>query len=539
MANVKPEWKNGAEGFIQFIEDVKPLMRSSYGEGYDQLILTDFQKDEIRKSLSGDYRMICWCWPRRHSKTLLNAAIIYWKFMCFKTQHVGIVANSVNQSIDTSFEYVSTFISMTPFSRSLVKNGQIRVNRDEIVFPEGGSRIKGYPHKAGVLYGKKLTIIQVSELHAFRDPTVFTTVTGNTPDSVNALVLVDSTASDKGNLLWKLYQNYVTGADETLYFSYLYYENEAELLEKAPPWITREGLKTQKLLLELEFEKEFLNKWSSGTHNFFRDEVLDECTSENYGELDEIADGRDYLVGAGLDRATADWKRSDRTVLTYVVRVIIDETDHYYVLDAQEIPKAFTLNHVKRSLRKAHEDWTLKNVILESYDGADMHEALQNKQYTVEKMSPTAKTQYEIFMQLQRLANSGRLHVHPKFKALIKEMRSFQYWSDDKNHYTFQHPKGEHDDYVYSLAWAIRAITEYNLHPYVLGGIHCNETHPRRKLCLLNGGQSVPLCARECKSMKNVFALHNRYSTTANEKLDVKEFYQLKVVNTGPRMSRR
>lgn len=57
-------WRNGADGFFQFLEDVELQVPSSKG-GYETYIPGDRKKEEIRKALQGDYRTAVFCWPRR------------------------------------------------------------------------------------------------------------------------------------------------------------------------------------------------------------------------------------------------------------------------------------------------------------------------------------------------------------------------------------------------------------------------------------------------------------------------------------------
>ena len=76
----KEAWKNSSEGFFQWLYDIEPRVPSSKG-GYEVFKIALFQRNFVRKALhrkkNGNYyhQTIILTFPRRHSKTTLNALL--------------------------------------------------------------------------------------------------------------------------------------------------------------------------------------------------------------------------------------------------------------------------------------------------------------------------------------------------------------------------------------------------------------------------------------------------------------------------------
>jgi hypothetical protein len=103
-------WRNGAEGFFQFIEDVKPKVPSKDGPP----VVAEFserERKEIIEALSGKYSTVVLCWPRRHGKTVATALIILWRFLTRTHQKMAMVGNNEKQAIGVAFETVRGSIS--------------------------------------------------------------------------------------------------------------------------------------------------------------------------------------------------------------------------------------------------------------------------------------------------------------------------------------------------------------------------------------------------------------------------------------------
>ena len=148
-------------------------------------------------------------------------------------------------------------------------------------------------------------------------------------------------------------------------------------------------------------------------------------------------------------------------------------------------------------------------------------------------------------MALANAASEGRLHVHPKFEGIFKEMETFEYelvatGTSEGVIPRFQHAKGAHDDHLYALAWAMYSLRDIELNPYEMTGIRCDAAGPVARLCLLNGGDLLPNCASECRSMQSVTKLYDTYRTRAGiAPMGMEDFFMSKVVNIGSHVARR
>ncbi|WP_141400351.1 terminase large subunit [Magnetospirillum sp. 15-1] len=207
-------WRNGSDGFFKWIADTKPMIPSEKGGYEPYTVPNDEVREAIRQALDGGFATVVFCWPRRHGKTVVSALIVVWRFLTRRTQTVAIVANSERQSVDTAFKLAKTIIEQTPYSKLLVDEGSIKVGADSIAYEALGNVIQGFPANAASLYGKKLSVAQVSELHAARTDVVYQTLASSTIDTDDGLVLVDSTTGSRSSPLFTLAQVAERGADD-------------------------------------------------------------------------------------------------------------------------------------------------------------------------------------------------------------------------------------------------------------------------------------------------------------------------------------
>ena len=191
-------WRGGSEGFFRWIEDVRPMVPSSKG-GFEPYVPGPLERIELTTALDGSYRTIVLCWPRRHGKTLAAALIVCWRFMSRRTQNVAMVANSERQSVDVAFKLVRDILRETPYAAAMVKADKITIAADKIEYPALGNVIQGFPSNPAALFGKKLSIAQVSELHAATSDAAYQALASATIDTDDGLVLVDSTVGSRSS----------------------------------------------------------------------------------------------------------------------------------------------------------------------------------------------------------------------------------------------------------------------------------------------------------------------------------------------------
>lgn len=508
-------WRGGSAGFFRWLEDVEPRVPSSKG-GYEPYIPGPREREEIARALDGDYRTVVFCWPRRHGKTLASALIIVWRFLTRRTQTIAMVANSERQTVDTAFKLARTVIEQTPYTAALVKTGAINVSADRMDYPALGNVIQGYPANPAALYGKKLSVAQVSELHAAANDGAYQVLASSTIDSDDGLVLVDSTVGPRTSPLFALYGLAQRGDDPSLFFSHVAYRDLANACDNAPRWINPAALRSRAAqMLPAEFAQQHLNQWTAGTSSLFPPEVLDKCRDGYRLDVASIAGGAACIVGAGLDRAFGFSLHGDATVTTAVLKTLVGEDEHFFVLASDKVSFS-SAGGIKKNLTRYARDFGMKKAAIESYNSQDIAAWCGDQAFDHEVIHPTAERQANAFTTLYNIAAEGRLHIHPTFEKLLAEMGAFEYRiaasaTTPGGVPRFEAAKGSHDDHVYSLAWAIYSLRDVELSPYEIEGVHCHGPGPSPRLCLLNGGSLVPPCADSCRTMRKVHALYRSY----------------------------
>lgn len=534
-------WRHGSAGFFQWLEDVKPLVPSAKG-GYEVYEPGPLERLEIIKAIDGDFRTVVFCWPRRHGKTLVAALIIVWRFTTRKTQTIGIIANSEKQIVDTAFKTVASILRKTDYTAALIKSGSIIISdTGTIQYPALDNTIKGYSNNPAALYGKKLTIAQVSELHAAANDQSYQVVASSTIDTDDGLVLIDSTVGPRSSPLFMLYSIAERGDDDTLFFSHIQYKDLNDAMDNAPHWIKPEALKSRAAqMLPQEFAQQHLNQWTSGHSSLFPPDVLDKCRDKYRLDPKSIAGNAAYIVGAGLDRAYGFSVHGDNTVTTAVLKTLIGEDDHYYVLASDKISFSSAAG-IRKAFTRYKKDFDLSRAAIESYNSQDIAAWCGDQSFEHELIHPTADKQANSFTALFNAAAEGRLHIHPSFDKLLAEMEVIEYQivnnstgKGGQQAPRFGAPKGCHDDFVYSLAWAVYSLRGVELNPYEINGIHCHGTGPAVRLCLLNDGEMVPPCGETCRSMIRAHGLYKSYLCRGNTSpLSFDEFIPAKLKNVG------
>lgn len=221
------KWRAGSAGFFQWLADTAPRVPDDRGGFVPYQVPNADVRDALEKAIDGRWGTVVFCWPRRHGKTLATALLIAWRFLTRPGQAIAIVANSERQSVDTAFRTVASILERTPYSRALIEAGAIRIGADSIDYTALGSSIQGYPANPASLYGKKLAIAQISELHAAKTDAVFQVLASSVIDTTDGIVLVDSTVGPRSSPLHALFRLAEKKADPTLYFSYLSYRDLA------------------------------------------------------------------------------------------------------------------------------------------------------------------------------------------------------------------------------------------------------------------------------------------------------------------------
>lgn len=535
-------WRNGSEGFFRFLEDVKPAIHSSKG-GFTPFMPGPRERAEIVQALDGDHSTVVFSWPRRHGKSATTVMIMLWRFMSRPTENIAIVANSEKQVTSTAFKILRDAFANTPLLQRLTDAGTVEVGSDFVRFPATSSVIQAYSSNPSALWGKRLTAAQLSELHAAQGTAVLEVLSGSLLDSEGSMLLIDSTVGPMSSPLYRLYQAHLAGDDPSLFFSHIQYADLDDACANGPPWIEPHKLRAVAAqMLPQQFGLYHLNRWGDASSLLIDSATLARCTDQSYlSDPKALAAGASYVVAGGLDRAFGGSKHGDATITTAIVMTVVDDEEHYYVLDSDAVLFS-RLGGIKTKFRRYHKEWGMTRLGLETYGAQDIYDWAASEPFAdgTELITPSRKAQYQAFTLLATAAVEGRLHIDPRFTRVIEELKTFEITDDGKETVgnealpKFGHPHGKHDDAVYSLAWAMFATREITLNPYEMQGVRCTDTSPARQMCALNGGNIIPLCASSCRSMRHAFNLFDQYQARSpRNNLPVEAFIIDKLKNVG------
>ena len=380
-AKVK-QWRNGADGFWQWVEDVKPRIPSSRG-GFEIFRSTEGQKRAVTEALTRNedgswmFGTIVLCWPRRHSKTIMNALLVLWRFTCWQTQNIKVLANSERQVTSTAFKTAKGIIRNTPALLEII--GKQNIRRYRITHPGLQSEIEAIAQNESAAYGEKISIAWITELHASKDDAVLQVLASSVGDSADGWVLIDSTTDAVGGPLHHLEQLAESGEDPTVYFSRIEYRDLAEAVEKAPTWFKPGWLESRaKQMLPAVFGSQHLNQRSAAVNSLFREEDIKGCL-DGYrvpvtrASLAAMMAERKHVTGGGLDRALSFSLHGDKTIWTSICKAAGDDDGEaeYWVLNQVDIP--FSQGRgIKKAIAKDHEAYRLENVCIEQYQSQDI-----------------------------------------------------------------------------------------------------------------------------------------------------------------------
>ena len=531
-------WSDGSAGFWQWHKDTQPMIPSAKG-GYELFKPTPEQRKAIEEALKLDakgnfvYQTIAFSFPRRHSKTLIMALLVIWRFCTRETECIKVMANSERQTLSVGFKLLKQIILNTPALRTLI--GPKNVKKYSIEYPKLDSTIEAVNCNTSGLYGEKVTVGWVSEIHAAASDEPMQVLASSLGDSRNSWLLVDSTCDSIGGILHRLEQLAESGEDETVYSNVIRYKDLQEALEKSPPWISKRWLESRaKQLLPAVFETQHLNQRTSSDRNLFAAKDIQACVKKRLKApltlelLAQITQGRKYLTGGGLDRAYFGSINGDATVWTSIAKVAGPDNGEpeYYVM-AQKSVLGSLASGIKKAISKDMAHYRLTNMVVESYNSQDIYTwLLEQPGWNAEVIHPTASAQLEPFMQLYRLVKEGRLHIPGNLKKLQEEMETFLY-ELVQGKPKFGSSKFK-DDYIYSLAWAIHSLREKELATYELPRIVCESKSKNSRHCFLRGGDLIiPSCSRACEAYMLTEKMFSQYRTSkVNSELTLPQFYR-------------
>jgi hypothetical protein len=534
-------WQGKADGFAAFLEDVRPLVPMTDGS-WGPLVLEDWQRDDVRAALDGAYRTVLFVWPRRHGKTLIAALIVLWRFVSRESQTITLVSNSAQQSVGSCFRLLAGIVRHNPALLRLI--GAKNIRAEQILFPSLDNIVEALPSNSAALIGRKVSVAQVSELHAARDAAVLDAMASSTGDSAEGLVLIDSTVGSRSGPLYRLVGLVERLEDPATYLSYRSYADLADALERSPLWISRPWLTSRsKQMLPAEFARYHLNLWSSGSNALFSEADLAAALVDlqHPVPLDVLRDftgGRKFLVGGGLDRAYGFSLHGDQTIVTAVAKIAGEDGEPEYIVLFQKAITFSAASGIKKAFTECQERYGFANVVCESYNAQDVHAWLLEKNIPAEVIHATNTNQIPAFTELHRIVSERRLRIPKDLIDLIAEMKTFEYDVETAATPRFGAAGGHHDDRIYSLCWAIFALREHELNAFELSAVICNADERAQSVCYLFGGGFVPPCSESCGTHHEVSQMYGRWRERSVSELPIAEFFKAKVKAAGFRVRR-
>ena len=536
---------NSPEAFFAWLEDIQPRVPSARG-GYAVFVPEPFQRDAIRDALAtndaGDwkYTTIAFSFPRRHSKTTLMALLVLWRFTTRPTQNIVCMATNERQTVATGFAIVRQIVLNTPALLAMI--GQENVQQYRITYPALQNSIRTTSCNVSGLYGQRLSVAWMTEAHAAPSDEPMQVLASSLGDSLNSWMLIDSTVDPPSGPLHRLEQLAESGEDPTVFVRRIEYADLAEALEKSPPWIRRDWLKSRKAqLLPATFETQHLNRRTAATNSLFAPEDIAACREPlpmpfEKAALEAWTGGRSFITGGGLDRAFFFSAHGDSTVWTAIAKVAAPDggEPHYVVLNQQKILGSLA-SGIKKAILADVERYALANVVIEAYNSQDVATWAQEQGIPVEVVHATNTAQTPAFLELYRIVKEHRLHFSDKLEGLTKEMTTFLYelvngsprFGSDRFH----------DDRCYSLCWAIYATRKNELATFTLPNIICDSQSKYSRFCYLRTGDAILNCAKTCPTHTAVQGMFLQYRRTAiDSDLSLQEFFQNMVKVKGARL---
>ena len=535
-------WRNGAAGFLQWVRDVQPRIPARKG-GFAVFVPADFQEEAIREALAQvegrwRYQTIAFSFPRRHSKTTLMALLVCWRFTLFGPgENIVVMANSERQTLSVGFSLVKKIILNTPFL--LAQIGRDNLRAYDIKNPKLQNVIQAVSCNVAGLYGQKITIGWVSEIHAAISDEAMQVLASSLGDTEGSWLLLDSTVDGPGGPLHNLEKLQASGEDPTIYVKRVEYADLDEALEKSPPWIDKAWLRSrQKQLLPAIWATQHLNQRVESSTNLFALADIKACQEPipcplPVEGLDKITEGRRHVVGAGLDRAFFGSLHGDATIWTAVAKVADpdDLESHYWVLNQKSFLGSLA-HSIKKEISRDNQRYSLTNAVFEAYNAQDLYLWAAEQQIPCEVIHATSTAQVPAFMELYRLVKEGRLHFSIGLEALADEMTTFMYElrGDKPKFGTDKY----HDDRIYSLAWAVHSLRAQELAVYELDDIICDSKSRHAGSCYLRQGDLILPCSQTCEAHKRTEAMWAKHRAARVESdLTLPQFFAAMVNVAG------
>lgn len=395
-------YKDGPEGFIKWCEDnvcipiypVGAVMAQwcPLGElpntvnpktGKSYATIWEAQKEVVRQALrmvdgTFVYRLIVLCWMRGEGKSLLACLIQLWKFFNWSKQQIVLGANSKEQITFVHFDIMKDIIINSPKLLGIIGKRNIQEKKIRLTDANGNivSVIRAISSFSGIV--SNITGYTFSEIFDMKNPKFFVQLDGSIRNIPNAFGVIDSTVSTKTHILYNLFNSYVKRVDKSLFFHYRF-SRKGVAEDYWNPNMDQSQLDSYRVKFPLgDYERYFLNTWSSATQRIFTDETIE---AMNYFGADNIPLNSMEVIKIVSDkvriennmRSLVEQRQISRTLdeerasITKLKSRLMCLEDYYRLRDEGGFPTMATLNDLDRLGRVLDTKWA----VLGGIDRAD------------------------------------------------------------------------------------------------------------------------------------------------------------------------
>ncbi|RJP90948.1 MAG: hypothetical protein C4518_08620 [Desulfobacteraceae bacterium] len=536
-------WQGGEAGFYQWVNDIQPriLTRSNR---YEPFVPTARQRKFIRNVLAVDKKSGLFkhsismnVEPRRHGKSTVFSLIVLWLFTSRMNFTVQLLGSTEDHCRRTQFAALKRIINNSPLLSVLIpENNQFMYT---IMFHELQNQIQFSASNTASAFGDKINLLWVSDLHSFVELGPFNALQAALLDSEDSLIFVDSNVDSTDGPVHSLEKEATN--DKQMFCQSTSYRDFDHFAKEAPAWIDRDkAARLEKTTLPADFKRDVLGQRSDAKNGLFSAEIIEQCR-DSYrvpvADVDALAKGRAYKIGAGLDRAKSliAGPRGDFTVWSVVMKVATQGGEpEYYLLNQHR----FLINaakSIKAVILEDHKRYKLDNVILENYETADIHAWMLENQIPCELISPHDTNQQASFPEMYRTMKEGRFHFSKDLEIFESELSTFSYTRRQNGSYAFGHSGVKfHDDTVYSVNWALFSLRKEVLNLFEIDTIQCDCRGGNRHMCFMMGGGLELHCKGRCVAYGQVEEMWRQYRLFNEEsEIRIPEFFHSFLRVTG------
>ena len=344
------------------------------GKSYRDIWLR--QTDVLREALkmvNGRfvYGLIVFCWMRGEGKSLLACIVQTWKFFNWPRQQIVLGANSKDQVKFVHFDIIRDIIQNSPPLMQMIGNPRnIKEKEIKLVDKKGQVRsvLKAISSFTGIV--SNITGYTFSEIFDMKNPKFFTQLDGSVRAIPNALGVIDSTVSDKGHVLYQLFENFRQKKTKRVFFSHRS-SVSGDVADYWNPNMTKDQLSDYKIKFPFgEFERYFLNTWEAGRVQVFTptmikemnylgcdDQILNHKALQNY--LEEIVKVEQQMTDTGGRGFVEHYEQLAFKVTKIKERLTPMEQHLYVVSNLQGLHGCADMNVLKKLTDLFKTDWAI------------------------------------------------------------------------------------------------------------------------------------------------------------------------------------